>query len=64
MPHSNDKATHHEIVAIFVCAVLLPATQDGDVDALLDALLSAAERLLRWQMAQSMVESNHDRQAV
>jgi hypothetical protein len=64
MQRNNDKTTHHQIVATMTCPVLLPTAQDGDADALLDALLSAAKRLLQQQMPQNMVESAHDAQTV
>jgi hypothetical protein len=56
--HGGDKATHHRMIVTPMCPMLLPAAQDGDVDALLDALLSAAKRILRQQMAQSVIDSD------
>jgi hypothetical protein len=43
MQRNNGKASH-QCVATFMCPALLPAIQDGDIDALLDTLLSVAER--------------------
>jgi hypothetical protein len=43
MHHNTDKVTHHQIVAMIVCPVLLPAAQDGDIEAPLDVLLLAAK---------------------
>jgi hypothetical protein len=63
MQNDDSKHTAHQTSVTFVCPSLLPAIQDGDIDALLDALLSVAKRLLQQQRIQSMVESDPDQQA-
>lgn len=64
MRHSADTTTHPQITTKYVCPVLLPATNDGDLDALLDTLLQIAQRLLQQRLAQDMIESDDEPQAI
>lgn len=64
MRPDSDATTHHCTTPKYINPVLLPATDDGDLDALLDTLLQIAQRLLQQRLAQDMIESDEEPQAI
>ena len=63
MQPDSDATAHHCTATKYSYPVLLPATNDGDLDALLDTLLEIAQRIFQQRRTQNMIESDEETQA-